>query len=221
LAVLGAIVVLFALDRFGDVALAIWCVIGGVGLVGLVAFSRRLREAVRLKWLLNRLPHKLRHVLQLVDQAVFFYRNHPWVITASIVAGVGNHVLAVMCVVFLGHAIGVGMPTFEYFVLVPIINIVTAVPLGPNGWGIGEASYRYLFGKYGAVHLTDVADATAAMGTRGVALSVLYRLMLTFWSLIGGLLVLFEKDRVTKADIDREVALEEREDDVEPPAERG
>jgi hypothetical protein len=57
------------------------------------------------------------------------------------------------------------------------------------------------------------------MGTRGVALSVLYRLHLTFWSLLGGLFVLFEKDRVTRADIDREVELEEH-DDVDPSRDR-
>ncbi|MBL9078995.1 MAG: flippase-like domain-containing protein [Planctomycetes bacterium] len=219
LALLGAVVVLFALDRFGDIALAIWAVIVGVGLIGLVAFSRRLRQLVRLKWLLERLPHKLSHLLKLVDQAVFFYRDHRIVIAASLLAGVGNHVISVLSVVCVGHALGVGMPSFEYFVLIPVINIVTAVPIGPNGWGVGETLYKLLFGKYGAAHLPGVANAAEAMGTRGVALSVLYRLHLTFWSLLGGLFVLFEKDKVTRADIEHEVELEER-DDVDPPAAR-
>lgn len=225
LAMLGAVVVLFALDRFSDLALAIWGVIGGVGMLGLIAFSKRLRQLVRLKWLLERLPHRLGHILKLVDQAVFFYRDHKWVIAASLLAGVGNHVVSVLSVVFIGQALGVGMPTFEYFVLIPVINIVTALPIGPNGWGVGETLYKYLFGTYGAAQLAGVpaAVATETMGTRGVALSVLYRLHLTFWSMLGGLFVLFEKDRVTRADIDREVALEEQEerDDVEPPAGRG
>ena len=60
-----------------------------------------------------------------------------------------------------------------------------------------------------------IANAAEAMGTRGLALSLLYRLHLTFWSLLGGLFVLLEKDRVTKADIEREVELEEQ-DDMEP-----
>jgi uncharacterized membrane protein YbhN (UPF0104 family) len=169
------------------------------------------------------LPARLGHVLRLVDQAVFFYRDHKWVIGASLLAGVGNHVLSVASVVFIGHALGIGMPTFEYFVLIPIINIVTAIPVMPNGWGIGEAMYQKLFGTYGAAHLVDQPAALAAetMGTRGVALSVLYRLHLTLWSLLGGLFVLFEKDRVTQADIDREAELEAKEDGVEPPAPRG
>jgi glycosyltransferase 2 family protein len=212
LALLGAIVVLFALDRFGDIALAIWGVIVCVGLLGLVAFSKRLRSLVRLTWLLERLPQRLSHVLRLVDQAVFFYRGHKWVIAASLIAGVGNHVLAVGSVVFIGKALGVGMPTFEYFVLVPVINIVTALPIGPNGWGVGEAVYGWLFGRYGAVHLGGGLGAVEMMTTRGVALSVLYRLHTMLWSLLGGVFMLFEKNRVTRADIDAEVQREERED---------
>lgn len=213
LALLGAVVVLFAVDRFGDLALLIWGVIAAVGLLFAVAFSRRLRELVRLKALLEKLPPRFGHLLKLVDRAVFFYRGHAWTIVASLLAGVVNHVISVASVVFVGKALGVGMPTFEYFVLIPLINIASALPLAPNGWGFGEAMYGYLFGTYGAVHLPDLpaAAAKAAMSTRGVALSVLYRLHLTFWSLLGGLFVLFEKDRVTQADIDREVAQEERE----------
>lgn len=213
LALLGAIVVLFALDRFGEIALAIWGVMGGVMLLGLVAFSRRLRRMVRLTWLLERLPQKISNLLKLVDQAVFFYRNHGGVIAASLIAGVGNHVLSVLSVAFIGDALGIGMPWFEYFALIPVINMVSALPIGPNGWGVGEALYKLLFGRYGAAHLVGVADPVGVMGTRGVALSVLYRLHLTFWSLLGGLFVMFERDKVTKEDIAREVELESREDE--------
>jgi len=211
LALLGAICVLFALDQFSTIAMAIWGVILGVGLLGVVAFSKRLRELVRLTWLLNRLPGKLRSALQMVDKAVFFYRDQRSVIALSLLLGICNHVLSVLCVVCLGMAIGVGMPTFEYFVLVPVINIVSAVPIAPNGWGVGELLYGYLFAEHGAQHLSNVTDAAMAMRTRGVALSILYRTVLTGFSFLAGLLVLFEKDRVTQEDIDREVALEESE----------
>ena len=223
LALLGALVVLFALDRFALVAMGIWGVILFVGLLGIVAFSKRLRSRVRLTWLLHRLPPRLAHVLRLIDNAVFFYRDHKVVIGASLLAGVGNHVISVASVVFIGHALGIGLPTFEYYVLIPIVNIITAIPVMPNGWGIGEWTYQGLFATYGAVHLTGVPAAVAAetMGTRGVALSVLYRLHLMLWSMLGGLFVLFEKDRVTRADIEREAELERRDDDVEPPGSRG
>src|SRR5690606_19835973 len=48
LALLAAVIVLFALDRFADLALGIWAVLAGVLLLGCVAFSRRLRRGVGL-----------------------------------------------------------------------------------------------------------------------------------------------------------------------------
>lgn len=211
LALLGAFAVLFALDDFPNLAMGIWGVIIAVALLGVIAFSKRLRQLVRLKYLLDRVPARFRGKLQMVDQAIFFYRDQRVMIIGSLVLGIANHVLSVCCVVLIGKAIGVGMPVFEYFVLVPVINIASAVPIAPNGWGIGETMYGYLFATHGAVYLTGTAGPYLAMWTRGVALSVLYRTVLTGFSLLAGLLVLFEKDRVTKEDIDRETKIEEEE----------
>lgn len=211
LALLGAFAVLFALDDFPQIALGIWTVIIGVGLLGLIAFSKRLRSLVRLKYLLDRVPARFRGKLQMVDQAIFFYRDQRAMLIGSLILGIANHVLSVCCVILIGTAIDVGMPTFEYFVLVPVINIASAVPIAPNGWGIGETMYGYLFATHGAGYLTGTSAPFLAMWTRGVALSVLYRTVLTGFSLLAGVLVLFEKDRVTKEDIDRENKLEEED----------
>lgn len=205
LAVLGAIVVLFAFDRFTELAIAMWGVIAGLGLLAAVAFSRRLRGVVRLKSLLDRLPPKLAERLKLFDQAVYFYRGHKRVIVASVVAGIGNHIVSVFSVVLIGDSLNIGMPWTEYFVLVPVINIVSAVPLMPNGWGIGDFMYQRLFATYGAGYVGGSVGIDAAgriMGTRAFALSLLYRLHTTVWSLLGGLMILFERDRVTQKDID-------------------
>jgi len=218
LAILGAVVVLFDLAEFGAMALAIWGVIAMVLLLGLFAFSRRLRQLIRLKALLNRLPHRIGNLLKLIDEAVFFYRGHKRVIALSLLAGIVNHIVSVASVMFIGQALGIPLPPMPYFVLLPVINIISAVPVAPNGWGIGEALYRALFAKYGWKYVPNVAQGMAReiMGTQGVALSVLYRLHLTLWSLLGGLFVLFEKNRVTREDIQHEVELEEHERDVRP-----
>ncbi len=202
LAMLAAVVVLFALDRFGELALGIWAVLLGVLSLGCLAFSRRLRRMVGLEALLKRLP--LLGLLKKIDQAIFFYRGHTLGMTVWMVAGMASHVLSVLSVALIGRGMSLGMPTFEYFVLVPIINIVSAAPLGPNGWGVGEAMFGHLFATYGAGFVA-AADAAQVMYTRGVALSILYRIHLTLWSLLGGVLVLFERDRVTQADVDQQI----------------
>lgn len=221
LAILGAVVVLFALQTFGFLALAIWGVMLGVTLLGTIAFSRRLRQLVRLNVLIDKLPHRIANLLKLVDQAVFFYRGHKGVIVGSLLTGIVNHFVSVLSVVLIGDALGMGLTWYEYFVMIPIINIISAVPLGPNGWGLGEASYQYFFSKYAWHHAATFSNPQEVMGMRGVALSVLYRLHLTLWSLLGGVFVMFEKDRVTRADIRHEVELEEHDDDDQdaaPPA---
>lgn len=202
LAMLAALVVLFALDRFGELAIGIWGVLAGVVLLGCVAFSRRVRKAVGLDAIVRRLP--LSGLLKKIDQAIYFYRGHTVGIGVWMVAGMASHVLSVLSVAFIGQAMSLGMPTFEYFVLVPIINIVSAAPLGPNGWGVGEAMFGHLFATYGAGFVA-VADGAKVMYTRGVALSILYRIHLTLWSLLGGLLVLLERDRVTQAEVEQEL----------------
>ncbi len=207
LAMLGAIVVLFAGEEFRVLKWSIWGVMAVVGMIGVVAFSRRVRRAIHLNELLDKLPGKLSGLLKQVDQAVTYYRNHKAGLMLWIVIGMVNHVISVASVLFMGLALGVGLPPFEYFVLIPVINIVSAVPIAPNGWGVGESMYQTLFSKFGARYV-DAANPGAVMGTRGVALSVLHRLHMTFWSLLGGLFVLIGKDRVTKDDLEREMAAE-------------
>lgn len=222
LALLGAVVVLFALDKdgFGRLAIGIWGVLGAVTAVGILAFSKRVRRAVRLDELLNKLPTRLSGILRRVDTAVHYYRRYKGGIALWMVAGMLNHAVSVTAVMLIGEALNIGMPALEYFVLVPVINIASAVPIGPNGWGVGEVAFRVLFGEYGAIYLPGVplGEATVIMGTRGVALSVLWRVHLTLWSLLGGVLMFFERDRVTLHDIEEEVALEAGEDPLEPGA---
>ena len=211
LALLGAIVVLSDLGRFGVLAAGIWAVLLGVTFVGVFAFSRRLRRTLGLDALLRRLPPKLSSPLMKIDAAVFFYRGHKAGILVWLVLGALNHVVTVISFYCMGEALGIEVPPLEYFVLVPIALIVSAVtPLAPNGWGIGEALFGTLFGKFASAHLT-IPDAEAVMRTRGIALSVLYRLHTTLWSLVGGVLLLTERDKLSRAE------LEAAREDVEHP----
>ena len=166
-----------------------------------------MRRAIRLDALLRKLPGRISRLLMRVDEAVYFYRAHKVGILVWLLIGVFNHMSSVSAFVLMGIALGVGMQPGEYFVLVPVILIVSAVPIAPNGWGVGEALFRQLFGVYGAANLPPgTLDPQRIMGTRAVALSVCYRIHSTLWSLMGGLMSLYGKDRVTRAEVEAEVA---------------
>ena len=71
--------------------------------------------------------------------------------------------------------------------------VVQAIPLMPGGWGIGELAYGTLIAEFGAETLPGVPDAEQIMRTRGVALSVVHRIHVIAWSLLGGLLMLWDR----------------------------
>jgi len=201
LALLAAIVVAFYTERFMEIAVAIWSFLLAGVVIASIFLSRRLRTGIGLQKLLQRLPVKIRGLLKEVDAAIFHYRSHKAGIAMWLALGIVNHIVSVSGVVMFGRAIGVGMPAYEYFVLVPVIIIVSAIPIAPNGWGIGEALYAKLFGTYGAVYLPDTPNANLVMSTRGIALSILYRIVFTALSMLGGLVLLFEKQRLRKKDL--------------------
>ena len=218
LALLGAVVVMFQFDRFGTLAIGIWGVLALDAMIGVVAISRRIRRLVRLDQVLRRLPARFASSMMKVDEAIFFYRRHKFGIGVWFVVGSLNHAVTIVSFWAMGNAIGVGLPAVDYFALIPVILIVSAVPLAPNGWGVGEALFGTLFAKFGAGSLVGlVPDPAQVMRTRGVALSVLYRLHTTIWSLVGGAMLLLDRDRVTQAEIDAEVAREELEDEARVP----
>jgi uncharacterized protein (TIRG00374 family) len=210
LALLGAVVVLFALDEYWQLAIGIWGILAAVSLGAAIAFSRRARRAIGLDRLLQRLSGKLGATLKKIDAAVFHYRGHASGVALWLVVGIANHALSVTSWMFVGWALGVELPAMQYFVLIPVINIVSAIPIGPNGWGVGEFAFSKLFGDWGAANLA-AAGGRRLMATQGVALSVLYRIHLTLWSLVGGLLLLFDPHRVTRRELEDELAREEAE----------
>jgi uncharacterized protein (TIRG00374 family) len=197
LALLAAIVVLFRLDNrdFRLIAAGLW---GGF-LVLLVAvcvlLSRRARRALRLDDLLRRLPGS--KVFMQLDQALQIYRGHVPGLLLWLLISVVDHLVAVAGVILVHKALGGGMPTGEILILVPIINIISAVPLAPAGWGIGEALYDYLWRRFGFAYM-----AAEVAATQGVALSIVYRVQTTLWSLLGAIFMIFEKGRPTTSEVD-------------------
>jgi uncharacterized protein (TIRG00374 family) len=61
----------------------------------------------------------------------------------------------------------------DFFLLIPIISMISSLPIAPNGWGIGEASYKKCFAYTGM----SSAD--------GVVLSIIIRLIITFVGVLG------------------------------------
>ncbi|MEO0481693.1 MAG: lysylphosphatidylglycerol synthase transmembrane domain-containing protein [Planctomycetota bacterium] len=207
LALLGAIVVLFQLERFAEIAVGMWIVLAGVSVIGSFAFSRKIRRGLKLDQRLRKLPPKLSGPLMKVDAAIYSYHEHRNGVLVWLVLGSLNHVATISSFWLMGEALGVGLDPIDYFAIMPVVLMGSAVPILPAGWGVGELLTGEMFARFGAGSLAGpVADPEAVMRTRGVALSVLYRVHLTVWSLVGGLMLLLDKNRVEQHEVREQAA---------------
>jgi uncharacterized membrane protein YbhN (UPF0104 family) len=114
------------------------------------------------------------------------YARHPFELALALLLSLGNHCLVILGVWAMGRAYGAdaeGVALAKYFAIVPVADMVSALPIAPAGWGVGEAMYQYLFQMVGA------------SGTLGVAVSATYRVAQMLIGLAGGLFLLAPKTR--------------------------
>lgn len=83
----------------------------------------------------------------------------------------------ILPIALLARAMGIDIPFTAHFVLVPIIVIVLLLPLAPNGLGLRETAFVFLYGQYG------VPSEPA------FALGLVWSLVLTMFGLAGGLVL--------------------------------
>jgi hypothetical protein len=155
------------------------CLVGGA-----LYASKTVRKKTGLSALVDRLP--IGEKLRALDRAALLYLRQPGVLAVAALFSVLNHVLVTLGVCSLGLALGVPFTEVslaQWFVLVPIANLISAVPIAPGGWGVGELAFRGLFATIGA---------SAAMG---VAVSVTFRLSQLALGLLGGFALLLPISR--------------------------
>jgi uncharacterized protein (TIRG00374 family) len=153
--------------------------------------------------LLKRLPFA--HVLAEADAALRLYRGKPREVLFAILLSLGNHVGQVCAAWLLAGALGMrDLGLAPLFVVVPLASLISAVPLLPGGWGVGEVAYAWLLQPFGVAP------------TEAVSLSVLLRLASLAVGLPGGLLWGLWKTAPSRAaiaeEMDQAVHALERED---------
>jgi uncharacterized membrane protein YbhN (UPF0104 family) len=188
LATLGAGVILALGDTFAAIRTPVLlCVTAGI-LGALVYFSTALRRLVRFDALVAKLP--MGELVKQLDEAVLIYRKHPADLGVALVCSVINHLAIFSAILVIAHAFGEQvLSNFEVFALVSVGNIVSALPVAPGGWGVGEAVFGYLFEMLGS------------SATIGVATSVTFRLLLMAVGLLGGLFLLLPGAKVAVRDV--------------------
>jgi uncharacterized membrane protein YbhN (UPF0104 family) len=106
------------------------------------------------------------------------YRRHP----GAAAAAVGLTVLSQVCyiggAVLIGLGLGLGTPWYLYFVCLPLIQIVSSVPLTPGAVGVLEKLYQVYF-------------TVGCTGSQALALAVLVRAAMVAGALPGAWVAAF------------------------------
>jgi len=156
-------------------------------IVGILTFllSRSFRRALHLERLYRRLP--IAHHFAAAGDAATLYRRRLGALCLAVLVTFGAHVAFVGFVALTGVSLSVQTDWYNYFVYVPLIYIIGAIPLTPGGVGLIEGLYVDLFKS------PQCGPSTV------LVLAMLARLVPVLWGLPGAV-VAVTGARVPKAE---------------------
>ncbi len=149
---------------------------------GCAYLSKRVREFLGIERWLRKLPGG--NTLGKIDGALSIYRQRPGGLVRAYLMSLPLQVFGVLSFWAVGMASGADIRLTDDFVIFPVVQTISAVPLAPAGWGVGETLYGTSFALFGSTF------------TLGVAVSILFRLLTQVgFGLIGGLVWVLGRQR--------------------------
>lgn len=172
---LALIAFLVKVDSFGDARLTI---VMGIVMVGYVsAFPLILDQRVIAfihKKAKVRILKKLIDKLQKVQSAIMDYKGKNSALGIAMIISFLFYMVAVVNVYLGCLAFGVQMPLVKLFMGVPIILVISMIPITLGGIGLSEWAYFLIFTKLGAT------------GSLGLSVALLMRVKAVAFGLLGG-----------------------------------
>jgi uncharacterized protein (TIRG00374 family) len=179
-----------AVGRFGDIGLYVWVEVASLAALAValvLLFSRRVGEHLleRVFPLGRRL--RVEAPLRSVYFAMHGYRDQRGALAAALGATILIQIPRFVAVWMCGRAVGVELSLLTYFVLGPLIILVTMVPFTINGLGVREAFFVAFLARF------DVSyDAAFATG-------FLFYVVIVATSIPGGFILLWRSLRPAPA----------------------
>lgn len=130
-------------------------------------------------WWLRVAPPRMTRISSRVIDALDVYRAHPAVLRrVFVVAIIANLVGQVVAIWALAEGLGIAVPFYYHLIAVPLIIVITLIPISFNGIGLREGAFAFFYGNAG------VAAAAS------ISLSLAFTAVLVVLSVVGGLCLL-------------------------------
>jgi glycosyltransferase 2 family protein len=154
---------------------------GAVVLPLLVFFGWMLKGPSLGRWLVH-LPLRARSAASRVQDAMAAYAAYPAVLWRVFLMAIFANAVGTVGVVWaLAGGLAVPAPALFHFIAVPLVMLISLVPVSINGIGLREGAFAYLYAKVGV-------EASAA-----VSLSLGFTAVLALLSVVGGLVLLLPR----------------------------
>lgn len=129
---------------------------------------------------LMRLAARLEGLCPKIFQAIDFARQRPWLLVKALVYSFAFHGLAAVNVYVVARAIGWhDVSLVDLCVVVPLVLLVSIVPLTPSGIGVQEGAFLYFLTRIGATQ------------AQGLGIGLILRAKNTVIALVGGIIWMF------------------------------
>lgn len=142
-----------------------------IALVLFTEYSQKLLAGTLDLTLLKPIKNKAVKFLKVI----YYFRNQPVVLSKAMIISFLFHIMTVINTLVVCLSLGIHVAIFDLAVVVPIILIVSAIPISVNGIGVWEGSFIYFFSVVG---ITPSAALSIALVLRAKNL---------FIALIGGI----------------------------------
>jgi len=159
-----------------------------LGIASFTDWGFTLFDAVSRRALLlikgSRVEARLHRILDKIEATLSYARGKKSLFIKSILVSFLFHALAILNTKLAANAVGWSEASvLELFIVVPLVLILSAVPITPSGIGIQEGAFIYFLQKIGAT----------APEAAGVAL--LLRAKTLALGLVGGVLLLLQRSK--------------------------
>lgn len=159
--------------RFATYSLGIAFFVGSVA--AFLGICSRLMRLVRV-------PAKIVEKVAKIEEGVTFGVSHPPLLLKASLLSLLFHTITIVNTVAVAHAVGwTDPPLLDLFVVVPLILLVGALPLSPQGLGIQEGAFFYF------LHSVGASEGEA------LAVALVLRAKSYFLALLGGVILAVSK----------------------------
>ncbi len=112
-----------------------------------------------------------------------FYFNHFTVLLKAVVVSFACNLIMAFSIYLLALAVGINISVVYFFVIMPIVFMISILPISMSGLGLQDGAYVFFLGQVG------VPPALA------FSMSLIGHVVRYLTGLIGGIFYLFERDR--------------------------